>query len=431
MNDFPFGFGKPDEGGDENEPGIPFGMFGPLGVPGGDPQQLSAALHQFADMLSWQGGPVNWDLAKNLARQAASGDDPSVGRADAEAVAEAMRMAELWLDAATTLPPGAPTVAAWSRAEWIENTIPTWQQLIEPVAERVVSALGSVMPSEMEQMAGPLIGVMRQMGGLMFGSQVGQAIGSLAREVVGTTDVGLPLAPGRTALLPSGVTAYAEGLGIPLDEVRIYLALREAAHQRLFTHVAWVRGRVLAAVADFARGITVDTSRMEQALGSIDPSNPEALQEALNEGMFEPQTTPEQQAALARLETLLALIEGWVEQVVDSAASPRLTQAAALYETVRRRRATGGPAEQTFGSLVGLELRPRRVREAAALWQALLEARGMESRDAVWDHPDLLPSAEDLDDPMGFVHRAELDLSSLETSGEPPTPDEPQGNEDH
>ena len=100
---------------------------------------------------------------------------------------------------------------------------------------------------------------------------------------------------------------------------------------------------------------------------------------------------------------MLALIEGWVDEVVDAAARDRLPSAAALRETIRRRRATGGPAEQTFAALVGLELRPRRLREAAALWRALLEARGIDGRDAVWGHPDLMPGSSDLDDPQAFA----------------------------
>ena len=54
-------------------------------------------------------------------------------------------------------------------------------------------------------------------------------------------------------------------------------------------------------------------------------------------------------------------------------------------------------------TLVGLQLRPRRLREAAALWAALAERGGPAARDALWEHPDLLPSADDLDDPTGFV----------------------------
>src|SRR5690606_3825619 len=117
---------------------------------------------------------------------------------------------------------------------------------------------------------------------------------------------------------------------------------------------------------------------------------------------------------------MLALIEGWVSTVVDAAATGKLPSAAALAETMRRRRASGGPAEHTFGTLVGLELRPRRLREAATLWRTLEEARGIDGRDAVWAHPDLMPRAEDPDNPQGFVSGPiEFDLSALEGEGKP------------
>jgi putative hydrolase len=103
------------------------------------------------------------------------------------------------------------------------------------------------------------------------------------------------------------------------------------------------------------------------------------------------------------LETMLALVEGWVDDVVTQATAEWMPSAPALAEAVRRARATGGPAEETFATLVGLELRPRRMRDAANLWAALRDARGMEGRDAVWSHPDLVPTSADLDDPLGFV----------------------------
>jgi putative hydrolase len=427
VNEIPFGFGKP---GDPNDPGS-----------GTD---ISNALHRFADMLSWQGGPVNWDLAKDVARQAAAGDDPSIGPAEQAAVADAIRLAELWLDPTTSFPAATTSARAWSRAEWIEATLPTWTTLVEPVAAKVVDAfsgelsggltaglgggtgfgipgLPGLPPGDstggLSEMAAPLLAMMRQMGGVMFGSQVGQALGTLSREVVSSTDVGLPLAGiGHAALIPAGIEAFGAGLGVAPDEVRLYLALREAACHRLFAGAPWLRGRLLAALDDYARGITVDTERMQEAFGSIDPTNPESLQDALTGGLFEPENTPAQQAALGRLEMLLALIEGWIDDVVSQAADGRLAGAAALGETVRRRRASGGPAEQTFGTLVGLQLRPRRMREAAQLWRLLREARGTDGRDALWEHPDLLPGIDDLDDPAGFVDRrdSDLDLRSLD-----------------
>src|SRR5580698_1082129 len=399
MADRPFGFNLPDKPDDEG------GQAGdPLGSMGG-PQQFADALRQFADMLSWQGGPVNWDLAKNVARHAiAAAGDPSILDAQRREVTEAIRLADLWLDQAVSFPSGVHRIEAWSRSEWLEATFPVWAKLCDPIAAKGVEAmsgmlttdpaqLGEGVPEELRQAFGAFGGgtgleglsaMLRQIGGAMIGSQTGTAVGELAREVVGSSDIGLPLGPaGTAALLPAGVAEFGQGLSVDADEVRLFLALREAAHQRLFAHVPWLPAHLLGAVEQYASGITMDMTRLQQAMPEIDITNPEALRDALaGEGLFRPEDTPAQKAALSRLETALALVEGWVATVVAAVARERLTHADALAEAVRRRRATGGPAERTFATLVGLELRPRRLREAAAIWQGLTDARGIDGRDA-------------------------------------------------
>jgi len=270
------------------------------------------------------------------------------------------------------------------------------------------------------------MGMARQMGAFMFGSQLGEALGTLSGEVLGAADVGVPLTDdGRAFLLPRNVSAFGAGLGIPDDEVRLYVALRESAAQRLFVHVPWLRSQLTAAVEAYAAGIRLDQSKIEEAARGVDPTDPASLQEAIASGVFVPDDTPEQTAALARLETLLALVEGWIDDVVTHAAAGRLPAAERLREAMRRRRATGGPAERTFATLVGLEMRPRRLREAAQLWDAIRETRGAEGRDELWGHPDLLPHAEDLDGDdaiAAFVERSKpLDLSELDAT--PPAPE--------
>jgi putative hydrolase len=251
--------------------------------------------------------------------------------------------------------------------------------------------------------------MMSQMGGMAFGSQLGQALGKLSREVLTSTDIGLPLGPkGVAALLPEAVESLSEGLEQPRSEILTFLAAREAAHHRLFSHVPWLASQLLNAVEAFAKGMKIDMGGIEDFAAGFNPASltdPSQLEQLLNQGVFEPKATPEQTAALERLETLLALIEGWVQTVVTEALGERIPGTSALSEMLRRRRATGGPAEQTFATLVGLELRPRKMREAAALWERLTQAVGADARDAVWQHPDLLPSADDLDEPAGFIDR--------------------------
>jgi putative hydrolase len=258
-------------------------------------------------------------------------------------------------------------------------------------------------------MAGPLLAMMSQMGGMAFGSQLGQALGKLSREVLTSTDIGLPLGPkGIAALMPEAIESLAEGLELPRSEIITFLAAREAAHHRLFSHVPWLASQLLNTIEAFAKGMKIDMSGIEDFAAGFNPASltdPSQMEQLLNQGIFEPKATPEQTAALERLETLLALIEGWVQTVVADALGDRIPGTSALSETLRRRRATAGPAEQTFATLVGLELRPRKLREAAVLWERLTQAVGADARDAVWQHPDLLPSAEDLDEPAAFIDR--------------------------
>jgi putative hydrolase len=436
--------------------GFPFGFQPSDDDPQRRPDPL-AGIGQFGEMLEQlgrmmrsastdPGSAVNWDLARQIARQhAATGGDPSVTGGDAGAVTDAVRLADLWIDERTTFPASTGSARAWSRAEWVEATIPAWRLAVEPIAEQTQATLGQMLsgqgvPAEqlppqlrdalppgfdLSALAGPMLGMARQMGSALFATQAGQGIGSLAGEVFGASDIGVPLTDdGIPTLVPVNIGPFAEGLEIPVDQVRLFLALREAAHQRLFTHVPWLRARLIGAVEEYARGIHIDIDRITEAAQGIDPSNPEAIQEIMGSGVFEPQDTPAQIAAKARLETLLALVEGWVDAVVQEAAAERLPAAAALGEAIRRRRAAGGPAEKTFATLLGLEMRPRRLREAAAFWAEVAADGGAAARDALWGHPDLLPTTEDLDDPTDFLARSGLALPEELTAG----PDESDGD---
>lgn len=418
MSDLPFGFSHgddPDPDKRKKDPsGDPFGMGGE----GFDMSDLGQIFTRLGEMFSGTGtmaaggqqaGPVNYDLARQLATSSIGFVAP-IPESTTSAITDAVRLAETWLDGATALPAGTTRTVAWTPTEWLDNTLDTWKRLCDPVAEQISTVWASALPQEAQAMAGPLLAMMSQMGGMAFGSQLGQALGKLSKEVLTSTDIGLPLGPkGVAALMPEAVDALTEGLEQPRSEVLTFLAAREAAHHRLFSHVPWLSSQLLSAVEAFAKGMKIDMSGIEDMAQGFNPASladPAAMEQLLSQGMFEPKATPEQTAALERLETLLALIEGWVQTVVIAALGDRLPGTEALSETLRRRRGTGGPAEQTFATLVGLELRPRKMREAAALWEKLTEAVGSDARDAVWQHPDLLPGAADLDEPAAFIDRA-------------------------
>src|SRR6266511_3983516 len=166
--------------------------------------------------------------------------DPAVGPAERAAADEALRLADLWLEPESALPSGVHATAAWTRSEWLDQTLDVWRKLCDPVAERIVGAMGELVPEEMRSQLGPMTSMVASLGGALFGGQLGTALGSLAAAVLSAGDIGLPLGPaGTAALVPANIAEYGKGLELPEDQVRLYVALREAAHQRLFGHVPW------------------------------------------------------------------------------------------------------------------------------------------------------------------------------------------------
>ena len=389
----------------------PAKLAGAAGLPT-DPLMVARLMGQLQKAMNASGDGVDWQLAKDESGRIAAQGSIRSSSTDLEQLRQALNVAALWLDEATSITQLTSEPTLITRADWARLTLPVWTQLAEPVATSISDSLTSVLdqqvPEELKGMVANAGHMMRSLGGTLFSLQLGHVVGQLAAEVVSGGDIGIPLLPGRddtdvqAALIPQNLAAFGEGLDIPADQVQLYLAVRELAHARLFRHSRWLRQHLISAITDYARGISIDTERLESLAADFDPANPESLREALTSGALIPPKTEAQVAALGRLETTLALIEGWVD-VVTAQATSRLPKADAVAETVRRRRASGGPAESAFSTLVGLELRPRRLREAAAFWQSITDAVGAEGRDGLWAHPDLLPGSDDIDDPARVI----------------------------
>ncbi|HRN30018.1 MAG TPA: zinc-dependent metalloprotease, partial [Terrimesophilobacter sp.] len=324
----------------------------------------------------------------------------------------ALHIAALWLDDATSITELTTEPRLLSRTEWVTETLPVWTQLAEPVAGSIADALTAVLrdhaPEEMGNLIPGASAMFRSVAGTLFAMQLGHVVGQLSTEVVSGGDIGIPLLTGdssdEAAIVPQNVAAFGEGLDIPTDQIALYLSVRELAHARLFKHARWLRLQILTAITGIMSGTRINEELLEEIAENFDPSDTESLQNAVRNGRLLQPRTETQANASARLETTLALIEGWVD-VVTAAATSRLPSAGAIAETVRRRRASGGPGESAFATLVQLELRPRRLREAAALWQRITDAVGPEARDNLWTHPDLVPDAADIDDPEAFISK--------------------------
>ena len=337
---------------------------------------------------------------------------------------EAMEIADLWLNEATVFPANSSEKHVFTRNDWVDATMAGWQLAVEPLAAGLAQALSSVIQTqEIPESPIPLeavAGLLRGFIGTLIATQLGQCVGGLATSVTGAHDVGLPLLnPSRPALLPQNIQDWSVDIGVAESEVRIFHALREGAVARLFDSNPWLVEYMRMAIADYGKGIRIDIAQMQQQAqeamesGAIDPNNPESFSVALNEGLFTPEESPEQSAALAKLETALALIDGWADDVTTLAAGDRLPSLNSLRETLRRRRATSSPAQQLFSSLFGLEVSPRMAREASAFWLSVRQLRDLPARDQIWS--GILPTHEELGDAAAYLSSVEIpdDLSGL------------------
>ncbi len=425
---------------------IPFG-FSPSDDANQDLNEFFANLSKMMQSGSAQNtGPVDWNAAQQASAATLRASTPAnVASTFSQSAETATDLANLWLGEATALPSGGHKCELLTREKWIAETLLAWQGLVDPVAHGLAKAMSTIIPQDIDagamsippeileqlppevatqieqlissgdinDLLGPVMDMAKSMGATLFGNQFGHGLGTMATQVLSATDVGIPLTSSHNpSFIASNVQEFSDGLNLEVADVLIFLALREIAHQRLFTAAPWLQSHIQSAMAAYASGVQIDTSAIEKALAEIDPTDIEAVNLALSGELFTESRTPQQEAALARLELLIALIESWVTVVVADAAANRLPSSNALAETLRRRRAAGGPAEKFFEGIIGLEIRPRKIREAVLVWQKLTETIGISQRDQIWTHPDLLPTSSDLEDIDLFTANMSHDLMS-------------------
>jgi putative hydrolase len=386
---------------------------------------------ELAKVMSWTGGPVNWDLARQTA-EALAGSAPS-DASDAD-FADAVRVAEMWLDGVTALPAVEGSERALTPREWVQlASDPQGLGLyMEPVATGMNEALTRQMPEELSGMMGGQLGpggpmgqALGSVGAMMYGIQTGTIAGNLAGQMLGCYDLAVPTVE-PTVIGPVGdaLRRFAADYGFDETELRYWLALREAMHRRMFAGVRWLRPRLSELVERFAAGADFDPGAMMEAIGGmgLDPSDPAAIQEALDDPQaFRIEPTPAQREVLGQLQGLVAFTEGYGATVLRRAAGERLGSLGRIEEAMLRRRAEQGPGERFLENLVGLDLKPRDLRQGQEFCDAVIAARGQEGLDRAWQRPENLPTAAELAEPSRWLVR--MAAVELEQGAVPPLPD--------
>ena len=381
-----------------------------------DPANLGMIMEQLQRAIAGQGEGINWKLVETQAKKELDSQKVELSDELQQSFNQAFNTASLWLDEVTSIGQFEYNPLMLTRQGWVLESLDLFKEIAEPVATKLAEALAEnlkeSLPEELSQLAGPASNILKTAGGSLFAMQFGQSLGQLANQSLSGGEIGIPISD-RPSLSVKNVEEFAQGLGLDFEEVLIYLAVRELALQRLFAQSGWLKDRVINQILEYSQEISIDTEKINSLAEDLDLTNPVEIQEAISTGAFINEPTEAQKIAQDRIRINLALIEGWVDAVTEK-ATERLPSRVALGESILRRRVSDNPSQKLFGTLIGLQLQPKMLRETSAMFRAVQQKLTMEARDEIWLHPDQLPSEEEIQNPELLIKRLSEDKDDLD-----------------
>jgi coenzyme F420 biosynthesis associated uncharacterized protein len=371
-------------------------------------------LREIQRVLLSSTGPVNWELARQIGIAMATWgeEDPAPTEQDRRLLADTVRAAELAVADFTGLavPGDLADVQAFRRSQWVEANARGLRDLIEPLASKLATAIGEAqgeLPIPAEAQASPNLMEMmsRQMMPLLLGAQVGAVLGYLGQRVLGQYDLAVPHPSGSLYFVVPNIARFEKEWSLRPVEFRAWVALHEVTHRFEFAR-PWVREHFLSLVRDLVEHAELDLSGLEQRMEGLDLGNPDALQEAF-EGMgnFMGHTSdPEQRLRIARVQSFMAIAEGYGDHVMESLGRRMLSTYPQIEEALRRFR-EDRHGDQALERLLGLEMKQEHYRLGGQFCAKVAELTDEATLGRAWESPDALPSMPELEEPTLWLAR--------------------------
>jgi coenzyme F420 biosynthesis associated uncharacterized protein len=340
---------------------------------------------------------VDWRLARRLANQiAGTAPAPSLPGDLAVRCDDAARRVAAY----TQLEPAAPLPApeAVDRGEWLRVNLAGMEKMLDPVLERAVSGAGAA--------TGPL----RAVGGGLVGAEVGALSGYLARRVLGQYELRLldPDYPPRLLFLAPNLADAARSLDADLDELLSWVAFHEVTHAVQFAGVPWLRTHLAGLLTELLETLDVKLD-LKAALRLPSLDDLRGLAEGLRGGgLVNAVAGPERRALVDRIQSVMALIEGHAEHVMDAVGADVLPNLPALRSAMNRRRADRSPLVQLLERVIGLDLKLAQYETGKAFCDAVVADGGIERLNVAWVDPAKLPSAVELKAPQLWLDRTRV-----------------------
>jgi putative hydrolase len=400
---------------------IEHGPTDPSQGPFGDALRDVPLFREIQRVLMASTGPVNWELARQVGIAAASwgSDDPAPSEEDRAGLEQTVRAAELAVADLTALPMplDVARVEAVRRAQWVEATIPSLREVIEPVAARLTGSLGQLQAGEgLPVLPGLAAGdepgsaetasqVMDMLGPLLMGVQTGTVLGALGQRVFGQYDLAVPRPPGSLHFVVPNLARFEREWELPPVEFRAWVALHEVTHRFAFTG-PWVREHFLGLVRDLVEHAEIDLSGLQQRLERMDLSDPAAMSQGF-EGvgnLFGQASDSEQRLRIARVQAFVAAAEGYSDHVIEAVGHRMLSAFGRIDEAIRRFR-EGRPGDQALEQLLGLQMTDEQHRLGRAFSDTVAERTEEATLARMWGSAGSLPSMPELEEPTLWLAR--------------------------
>lgn len=420
--------GGPD-GPEDEEPG-PFGMAGLPGLPGLDFSQLDLAAVM---RLLQSEGPVNWEIAEQVAGYVAlDGEtiETPVTTEEREELEELARAAESHVVAETGLSSALGLrVSVMARREWVDLHLTSLRPVLEALAVTLRKALDEDEPTEPPGThpsgagqfpfgvgggADPFGGLLTMLAPLLLGVQSGSMVGYLAQHALGRYDLPLPNddEPSLAFVVPN-LVAFEEAWSIDRRDLRFAVALHEVVHAAERS-VPWVRERLLRLAIEYVSAFEVDPRAFESQFGELDPNDPSSFAGIAEhpEALLGAMQSERQNEILARVQALTMVLEGYADVVVERLGGRLLTDFPRVNEAMQRHHLERGEAERFIEQMLGLRLDREHYERGEQFCRGVIERAGMEGLNRLWESERMLPTPAELDAPGLWLAR--IDLPDLE-----------------
>ncbi|MDA8072317.1 MAG: zinc-dependent metalloprotease [Actinomycetota bacterium] len=394
------------------------------GMPGG-----GNFMEQFlADLLRMMGsglGPASAkvDMARAMAQGVAGEGQPegNVDPMDRMAIEELLRVAELHVGELTGLEDsdlGRLQLSAVGPAAWAWQSVDDWAFVLDAAADATAQISGLLPGQTSLDDDGPpgiselLARAMSTMGPVLASMQLGSAVGHLARHTVGQYELPVPRPDSqhqRLLIVPANIDRFAADWSLPQQDARLWVCLRDTTIHMVFGQPQ-VAERFRQLLASVARTTAEDHAHHLGALEGFDPSDPESLQRLLGdpESLFGGEPSPQRHRMVETLTAAGIALSGYVEHVLDRAASRLLGGRNALAEAWRRRLVERDESTRAAEMLLGLALEPAQLDQGVAFVNGVVERAGEASLRRLWSSATSMPTPAEISAPGLWLERIDL-----------------------